>query len=94
MSPYDNALAIDQMEAAYTTLISRPTLLSSNSSSSPSSETLEGVEAKPISKSAKFAKDGKDHPRIVTLGGDHTIVRPSSSSSFVWVWALMVVGVV
>ncbi|KZT36956.1 Arginase/deacetylase [Sistotremastrum suecicum HHB10207 ss-3] len=68
VSPYDNALAIDQMEAAYTTLISRPTLLSSNSSSS------EGVEV--ISKSARFAKDGKDHPRIVTLGGDHTIVLP------------------
>lgn len=59
MSPYDNALAIDQMEAAYTTLISRPV---------PSKD---GVAP---SRLAKFAKDGKDHPKVVTLGGDHTIV--------------------
>lgn len=62
MSPYDNALAIDQMEAAYTTLISRPV------------PVKEGAAP---SRLAKLAKDGKDHPKIVTLGGDHTIVRIS-----------------
>ncbi|KZT56077.1 Arginase/deacetylase, partial [Calocera cornea HHB12733] len=25
---------------------------------------------------AEFAKDGKEHPRVITLGGDHTIVLP------------------
>lgn len=25
---------------------------------------------------AQLAKDGREHPRIITLGGDHTIVLP------------------
>ncbi|TCD68086.1 hypothetical protein EIP91_011539 [Steccherinum ochraceum] len=58
ISPFDNSLAVDQMEVAYSTLLARPV----------ASETPTGL--------AKFAKDGKEHPRIVTLGGDHTIVLP------------------
>jgi len=57
----DNAKAIDQMEVAYSTLIQRP---------------AHGGTAKHKSRTAAIAKDGKDHPRIVTLGGDHTIVLP------------------
>ncbi|KAK7058510.1 hypothetical protein VNI00_002144 [Paramarasmius palmivorus] len=48
VSPFDNALAIDQMEVAYSTLLDRPVANSSLSGS----------------------------PRIITLGGDHTIVLP------------------
>jgi len=48
ISPFDNALAVDQMETAYSTLLSRPTV----------------------------ANSGLNHPRIVSLGGDHTIVLP------------------
>ncbi|KAJ7665091.1 Arginase/deacetylase [Mycena polygramma] len=57
VNPFDNALAVDQMEVAYSTLLSRPT----------------------IAKTAltqEMASDGVDHPRIVSLGGDHTIVLP------------------
>lgn len=47
------------MEAAYDTLLSRP---------------VAGGDLEYKSRTAAFAKDGKEHPRIVTLGGDHTIV--------------------
>ncbi|KAF8560153.1 Arginase/deacetylase [Imleria badia] len=58
--PFDNALAVDQMEVAYATLLARP--LASNTSVWPHGALL--------------AKDGREHPRIVSLGGDHTIVLP------------------
>ncbi|KLT44411.1 Arginase/deacetylase [Cutaneotrichosporon oleaginosum] len=57
ISPYDNALAIDEMQVAYATLLNRPT-----------SENTHYTR--------HLAKDGKEHPRILTLGGDHTIVLP------------------
>ena len=47
LSAFDNALAIDQMQVAYSTLLRRP---------------------------VKAETEGGKHPRIVTLGGDHTIV--------------------
>lgn len=56
VSPFDNALAIDQMEVAYNTLIGRPTT------------HLTGTQP--------LGKDGAEHPRIISLGGDHTIVLP------------------
>ncbi|KAH8099281.1 arginase deacetylase [Cristinia sonorae] len=58
VNAFDNALAVDQMEVAYNTLLARPV-----ASNRPS-----GL--------AKFAKDHREHPRIVTMGGDHTIVLP------------------
>lgn len=58
VSPFDNALAIDQIEAAYTTLLERPI-----ASQKQGNLSL-----------AHLAKDGKEHPKIVSLGGDHTIV--------------------
>ncbi|KAF8204460.1 arginase family-domain-containing protein [Mycena galopus ATCC 62051] len=57
VNPFDNALAVDQMEVAYSTLLSRPTVESSGLTQ-------------------RLALDGVDHPRIVSLGGDHTIVLP------------------
>ncbi|KAH0838131.1 arginase family-domain-containing protein [Lanmaoa asiatica] len=58
--PFDNALAVDQMEVAYATLLARP--LASKTSIWP--------------QGALLAKDGREHPRVVSLGGDHTIVLP------------------
>lgn len=49
------------MEAAYDTLLARP--------------VFGGNSEQYKSRTAPFAKDGREHPRIVTLGGDHTIVR-------------------
>ncbi|KAK7044911.1 arginase family-domain-containing protein [Favolaschia claudopus] len=34
------------------------------------------VHGETKSRTAALAKDGKEHPRIITLGGDHTIVLP------------------
>ncbi|KAK6992253.1 arginase deacetylase [Favolaschia claudopus] len=62
VSAYDNAKALDQMEAAYSTLLSRPVQGGTTAAYKPST--------------AAFALDGIEHPRIVTLGGDHTIVLP------------------
>lgn len=84
MNPFDNALAVDQMEVAYSTLLAREI----------ASEGKEGSATAAVTK--RFAKDGKEHPRVVTyvilpsctehtltdmgrihsLGGDHTIVLP------------------
>ncbi|KAF9492205.1 Arginase/deacetylase [Pleurotus eryngii] len=63
LSGYDNAKAIDQMEAAYSTLLMR--LVSGG---------VAGRERKAYT--ARLANDDKEHPRIITLGGDHTIVLP------------------
>ncbi|KAI0752931.1 Arginase/deacetylase [Daedaleopsis nitida] len=60
VNPFNNTLAIDQMETAYRTVLTR----------TPSNKDPE----KDVTK--KFAMDGKEHPRIVSLGGDHTIVLP------------------
>ncbi|RDB28755.1 putative agmatinase 1 [Hypsizygus marmoreus] len=60
ISPFDNALAVDQIEVAYSTLLDRP--------------SAEGMGERDITR--LISKDGIEHPRIVTLGGDHTIVWP------------------
>jgi len=52
------------MEAAYDTLLSRP--------------VLGGIGEIYKERTKQFALDGKEHPRIVTLGGDHTIVSFAS----------------
>ncbi|KZT02498.1 Arginase/deacetylase [Laetiporus sulphureus 93-53] len=62
VSPFDNALAVDQMEVAYSSLLARPVV-------------TKGLTDSPAVV-RDFAKDGQEHPRIITLGGDHTIVLP------------------
>ncbi|KAI0784994.1 arginase family-domain-containing protein [Abortiporus biennis] len=61
VSPFDNALAVDQMQVAYSTLLSR--------------SRASGVPF-PTNSLEPLALDGQEHPRIITLGGDHTIVLP------------------
>lgn len=51
MTPFDNALAVDQMEVAYSTLLARDVMRRD--------DTLPEF-------TASLAKDGKEHPRIVT----------------------------
>ncbi|SOV04730.1 related to CAR1 - Arginase [Ustilago sp. UG-2017a] len=75
-SGYDPALAIDQIEAAYTSLLQRspasdPSLLSTAQPSAAVSP-----EAWAAFSTAPYATDAKPHPKIVSLGGDHTIVLP------------------
>lgn len=53
VNPYDNALAVDQMEVAYSTLLARPV-------SEPADDA--------ISYTRELAIDGLEHPRIVRYG--------------------------
>ncbi|XP_006454028.1 hypothetical protein AGABI2DRAFT_182028 [Agaricus bisporus var. bisporus H97] len=62
VSPYDNALAVDQIEVAYSSLLARTPASVKEGSASPGHPVL--------------SKDGLTHPRVVSLGGDHTIVLP------------------
>ncbi|KIY49068.1 Arginase/deacetylase [Fistulina hepatica ATCC 64428] len=62
LTAYDNMKAIDQMEVAYDTLLMRP--------------VKGGADGLYRSGTATMALDGKEHPRMVALGGDHTIVLP------------------
>ncbi|KAL5529629.1 hypothetical protein ACEPAG_5614 [Sanghuangporus baumii] len=64
VTPYDNAFAIKQIEEGHKALLHRApaTKLGRDPVSGEDLVTL--------------ATDGKEHPRIITLGGDHTIVLP------------------
>lgn len=63
-SPYDNKYAIQQIEDGHKALLQRETY------SPLGNDSVTGEPLTPIS------LDGKHHPRIITLGGDHTIVLP------------------
>ncbi|KAL4265738.1 arginase family protein [Pleurotus pulmonarius] len=64
VSPYDNKYAIQQIENGHKSLLQREAL------SPLGHDSATGEKLIPIS------LDGKSHPRIITLGGDHTIVLP------------------
>ena len=64
VTPYDNAYAIQQIEVGHRDLLHRTPF------SALPNDSLTGAPLVPI------AKDGKHHPRVITLGGDHTIVLP------------------
>jgi agmatinase len=61
ISPYDNILALDQIETAYSTLLARP---------------VASEWAKYQGRMSKIALDGQEHPRIITLGGDRESRAP------------------
>ena len=69
-SPYDNNVAIQQIEDGHKSLLHREAY------SALSNDSITGQKLLPIS------TDGKNHPRIITLGGDHTIVLPLLRSIF------------
>ncbi|KAJ7027902.1 agmatinase [Mycena alexandri] len=64
VTPYDNKYAIQQIESGHKSLLQREAF-SPLGNDSVTGEAL-----------APFSLDGKHHPRIITLGGDHTIVLP------------------
>ncbi|KAL7418634.1 hypothetical protein Q5752_007092 [Cryptotrichosporon argae] len=70
ISPYDPSLAISQIRAAYATLLARST------SALPVPAELAGTRLHADGYTARLARDGREHPRILTLGGDHTVVYP------------------
>ena len=58
ISPFDPSIAIPQVAAAYASLLSRKV---PNATAFESLGFAEGL-------------DGRLHPRVISLGGDHTIV--------------------
>ncbi|PFH52289.1 hypothetical protein AMATHDRAFT_140559 [Amanita thiersii Skay4041] len=60
ISPFDNALAIDQIQVAYSTLLRRSMI----------------AEPSRMPVVWPLGYDRATHPRIISLGGDHTIVLP------------------
>ena len=58
MTPFDPATALKQINAAYRSLLHHPVV---------SPEKMQNLNM-------QRGLDGKIHPRIITLGGDHTIV--------------------
>ncbi|KAH7343472.1 arginase deacetylase [Rhizoctonia solani] len=59
--PFNVQYAMDQMQTAYSTLIKREVATQSGSFTTSTK---------------RLAKDGKLHPRIIALGGDHSVVLP------------------
>ncbi|KAF7798086.1 hypothetical protein EIP86_009300 [Pleurotus ostreatoroseus] len=64
VTPYDNKYAIQQIEDGHKELLHRTPF------SSLGNDSVTGKPLVPVS------ADGKHHPRVITLGGDHTIVLP------------------
>jgi len=64
VTPYDNHYAIKQIEHGHKSLLQRPAF------SPLGNDSLTGEPLVPIS------LDSISHPRVITLGGDHTIVLP------------------
>ncbi|KAF8652591.1 hypothetical protein AX16_004312 [Volvariella volvacea WC 439] len=64
VTPYDNKYAIKQIEHGHKALLQR------EAPAPLGNDTVTGEKLFPIT------KDGKVHPRVITLGGDHTIVLP------------------
>ncbi|PBK72424.1 agmatinase [Armillaria solidipes] len=64
VTPYDNKVAIKQIEEGHKALLHRETY------SPLGNDSVTGQTLAPLS------IDGKHHPRVITLGGDHTIVLP------------------
>ena len=71
-SPFDPALAIDQIEAAYTSLLQRQP---ASALDRPPHEAVDPATWSAFS-TADLALDARAHPKIISLGGDHTIVLP------------------
>jgi len=64
VTPYDNAYAIQQIQDGHQDLLHRTPF------SALPNDSITGLPLVPL------AKDGRHHPRVITLGGDHTIVLP------------------
>lgn len=63
VTPYDNHHAIGQISRGHQELLQR-------NAATPLGNDTNGSPLKPLS------LDGRNHPRIITLGGDHTITLP------------------
>lgn len=77
VTPYDNDLAIRQMKDGHHKLLHTPAKTKSitkrinTTTATGKKVTTEKEFSKPL-----YSKTGKLHPRVITLGGDHTVVLP------------------
>ncbi|WFD28139.1 agmatinase [Malassezia nana] len=72
VSPYDSHLAMEQIEKGHRHVLHKK-------ATTQSITTKTGLTTKTHTK-ALYSKDGTVHPRIITLGGDHTITLPALRS--------------
>lgn len=70
VTAFDNTLALQQMEQGYLSLLQRPT----NKTHVKRRRGETGAEE--ILDTPLYTKTGKLHPKMITLGGDHTLVLP------------------
>ena len=69
VTPFDNAMALEQIEKAYDAITSHPV---------PTGQgTIDALPDKlEHGKKTFMAKDGKTHPRVAVMGGDHSVALP------------------
>ncbi|KAJ3526795.1 hypothetical protein NM688_g8216 [Phlebia brevispora] len=79
VTPYDNKYAIQQIEDGHKALLHRTPF------SPLGNDSVTGKPLVPVS------ADGKHHPRVITLGGDHTIVLPLLRSIYTAYGAISVI---
>jgi hypothetical protein len=65
VSPFNNALALDQMEVAYSTLLQR--------------DVPQADRERTIGSTRRFAKDNREHPKIVSYAPVAISFKPSTS---------------
>lgn len=68
---FDNSLAIKQMFKGYNTLLNRHV-----KTEKPLSEKTSWFGRKSEAVIPSYTKTGRLHPKLITLGGDHTLVLP------------------
>jgi agmatinase len=70
VTAFDNTLALQQMEQGYLSLLHRPVNTTHVKRQQAATGTEESLDT-PL-----YTKTGKLHPKMITLGGDHTLVLP------------------
>lgn len=80
VTPYDNVYAIKQIEDGHRKLLHTPA--ASTAKELISSMRTDSHGQAYLKKPKSLAIDGKVHPRVITMGGDHTIVLPSECLRF------------
>lgn len=85
VTSYDNAHALRQMEEGHKRLLHSPATTKAHKVERDAYGNEQIVEVESL------AKDGKVHPRVITMGGDHTITLPIMRSMYSAYGALSVI---
>ncbi|WFD28142.1 agmatinase [Malassezia nana] len=69
VTPFDNAMALEQIEKAYDDITSHPVPTGQGTIDALPHKLVDGQKV-------IMAKDGKTHPRVAVMGGDHSVALP------------------